>query len=342
VNLELHRKKLSAAIILITLALSALFLARGTTSLVAGALLPVSAPKVEAPRGTAERPPGTEPPDGMAILHRNIFDPTTGPLPKPPEPEADPVAAEPPPPAELRPGEVPPPCEGSTLKLVAAVYSEKFPEWSFVTLTAGTAQPLLYRKGGRVEENEVYAIYPKAVFLRQGNGRFCSLSMFAPPPTPGATPNAFAARSMVTPTVPPATTPPPTIAAAIPGATGGISEEELNQNVTAVSETKYNVQRTFVDKILQNQAEIMRSARIVPHEENGQVVGVKLYGIRRNSLLGKLGLQNGDLLRTINGYDMASPDSALEAYARLRSATNLSVSVTRRGRPMALDYNIQQ
>ena len=42
-NLELHGKKLSMAIVLATLALSALFLAQGTTSLVAGALLPVSA-----------------------------------------------------------------------------------------------------------------------------------------------------------------------------------------------------------------------------------------------------------------------------------------------------------
>ena len=122
---------------------------------------------------------------------------------------------------------------------------------------------------------------------------------------------------------------------------GGISEAELNQNINAVSETKFAVPRTFVDKILQNQGEIMRSARIVPHEENGQVVGVKLYGIRRNSLLGKLGLQNGDLLRTINGFEMSSPDTALEAYSRLRSASNLSVAVTRRGRPMNIDYDIQ-
>jgi general secretion pathway protein C len=332
VNLALHGKKLSVVIMLVTLALSALFLARGTTSLVAGSLLPVTPPRMAAADGTAERPPGSELPDSAAILHRNIFDPTTGPLPKPEEPALDDVVATEPVAQEPKEGDVLPPCEGS-VKLVASIYSDNHPEWSFATLTSGAAQPLLYRKGGRVEDNEVYAIYPKAVYLRQGNGHYCSLTMFAPPAVPGQSPNA------ARPTPPPATA--PAIASAIPGARGGISEEELNQNVTAVSDTKYKVQRTFVDKILQNQAEIMRSARIVPHEENGQVVGVKLYGIRRNSLLGKLGLQNGDLLRTINGFDMASPDSALEAYSRLRSANNLSVAVTRRGRPMSLDYDIQ-
>src|SRR5690606_7923806 len=120
-----------------------------------------------------------------------------------------------------------------------------------------------------------------------------------------------------------------------------ITEEDMNQGIRMQSETQYTVKRDFLDKVLANQAEIMRSARIVPHEENGQVTGVKLYGIRRNSLLGKLGLQNGDLLRNINGYAMSSPDTALEAYARLRSADKLSVSVTRRGRDMNVGYSIE-
>jgi general secretion pathway protein C len=341
VNLELHRKKLSAAIVLATLMLSALFLARGATSLVAGSFLPVSAaPPVKVSAAKAERPPGSEPPDAHSILARNIFDPTTGSLwpPKPVEAPVDTTAELPPEPRELQPGEIPPPCEGGTLKLVASVYSDKYPDWSFATLSNGTAAPLLYRQGGRLDDKEVVAIYPKAVFFRQANNSFCSLALFAPPqgfaPKPGMqqptmpVPPAPIAGAAMPPGMPPPMTP------------GGISEDELNQNISAVSETKFSVQRSFVDKILQNQAEIMRSARIVPHEENGQVVGVKLYGIRRNSLLGKLGLQNGDLLRTINGFDMASPDSALEAYSRLRSASNLSVAVTRRGRPMNVDYDI--
>ena len=72
----------------------------------------------------------------------------------------------------------------------------------------------------------------------------------------------------------------------------------------------------------------------MPESENGIAIGVKLHGIRSNSLLGKLGLQNGDLLRTVNGFDLSSPDTALEAYSRLRSASQLSVAVTRRGKPL--------
>ena len=115
----------------------------------------------------------------------------------------------------------------------------------------------------------------------------------------------------------------------------------MEAGINRVSDTSFNVQRTFVDQILAHQGELMRTARIIPHEQGGRVVGVKMYGIRRSSLLGKLGLQNGDMLRTINGFDMGSPDSALEAYARLRNADHLSLQVVRRGQPTTIDYSIQ-
>ena len=120
-----------------------------------------------------------------------------------------------------------------------------------------------------------------------------------------------------------------------------MDQGELDRGITKVSERSYTIERGLVDRLLANQAALMRTARVIPHEEGGRVVGVKLYGIRRNSLLGRLGVQNGDMLRTINGYDMSSPDSALEAYARLRTADHLTLSVVRRGQPTTIDYNIR-
>lgn len=329
-GLLLSSKGISTAIVLCTLALCALFLARGTTSLVASALFPLeTAPKSEGKTASAKKAPGTDPPNVLEILKRNAFDPTTGPLPKPKEEIAE-VATESTEPEQPVDGQLPPACD-STVKLVASVHSERSPEWSFASLASGSEPPLLFREGNKVGDKEVVSVYPRAVYLRQGNGKLCSLTLFVDP-------------NAVKPAAPVAAIAPttPTEAAAVPSApTSGIGEAELDQNISKQSETQYTVQRTFVDKLLASQNEIMRSARIVPHEENGQVVGVKLYGIRRNSLLGKLGVQNGDLLRTINGFDMASPDSALEAYAKLRTASNLSVAVTRRGQPMGLEYNIQ-
>jgi general secretion pathway protein C len=332
--LHLNASRIRIAIVLVTLALCAYFSAQGVTSLVAAKWLPAAPPSRvgQTSAGAGKELKGERTPDMRAILARNIFDPTTGALwpPKPVETEQaeGPIDDAPP---SLGPGEMPPACDGQA-RLVSTMYSERLPEWSFASIAVGSQPTLLYRPGKQVDNKTLDSVYPEAVFMKTGNGALCSLVMFRPPIAAGG-PRAADA------TAPPAggegaVNPTPNFGGS------GIGESDLDQSIKQISETKYAVQRSLIDKVLANQSELMRSARVVPHEENGKVTGVKLYGIRRSSLLGKLGLQNGDLLRTINGFDMASPDSALEAYTKLRSAGNLSVAVVRRGSPMTMDYQI--
>ena len=60
-----------------------------------------------------------------------------------------------------------------------------------------------------------------------------------------------------------------------------------------------------------------------------------------DSLLGTIGLQNGDRLETIKGFDITSPEKALEAYARLRTAGSITVAVNRKGKPVTIEYRIR-
>ena len=73
----------------------------------------------------------------------------------------------------------------------------------------------------------------------------------------------------------------------------------------------------------------------------GAMVGACVVVVGTITLLGTLGMENGDRLEKINGFDMTSPEKALEAYARLRTANTLTVQVNRRGSNMNIDYNIQ-
>jgi general secretion pathway protein C len=114
----------------------------------------------------------------------------------------------------------------------------------------------------------------------------------------------------------------------------------MASKITKVSDTEFTVERSLVDEILENQAELMRSARIVPEKEGDEVVGIRMFGIRSGSLLSHLGMQNGDRLESINGFQMTDPQKALEAYGRLRSADSLKVQINRKGTPMTLDFNI--
>jgi general secretion pathway protein C len=321
-------------IVLSTIALTSLFVSAGTSRLLANSLLPLD----PGGAGTASPSPGVSNAviarkDPTNILRRNIFDSAMGPQDGTrvaAATDASEAAEAVPEPVLDDPSHPPSPCQGS-VRLVGSFYWPRSPERSFAAITDPAGKVILYRQGGTVDGREVVAIGSNMVYLRPSGQALCSIAMFNPPGGAGDAPA-------------PSTAPVAAQTAAEPAAPGGddgaIPAAELDRGITRVSDTEYGITRSLVDRVLANQADLMRQVRIVPQEEGGRVTGVKMYGIRRNSVVGRLGLQNGDTLRTINGYDMTSPDSALEAYTRLRTADHLTLSVIRRGAPTNMNYSI--
>jgi general secretion pathway protein C len=205
------------------------------------------------------------------------------------------------------------------------------PDWSFAVFAENSShKTVLRRRGGEVDGRKVKFLgwnnrddLPAAWLT--SNGQLCQSEMFKP--VSSAAPSAPA---------PPASIPPAPAAGGAPAV-----PPEIAKGVVKKGPTEFDVDRAVVDKIMENQADLMRQARIVPEQENGKVVGIRLFGVRPDTLLGVLGMENGDRLEKINGFDMTSPEKALEAYARLRTADHLTINVNRRGQEMNIDYNIK-
>jgi general secretion pathway protein C len=321
-------KRYFAGVILALVAVAAYFQAAGMTQLVGAAMSP-DPRAIAGASSAAVRPPPPAPtaPDdhvtsARAILDRNPFDSVTPrPLDAPPPVEVDAGAAI----VDLEHYENAPPCDGLKALIVMAAPD---PAWSMAALSGGgSPQTTILRVGEDIGGKTLRIIEWNRVVLSSGS-TLCQIQMFRPAKVAAATPAPA-----------PAPAPPPPAAAVVGGASA--VPPEIASKIQKVSANEFNVDRQVVDKILENQAELMRSARIVPEQENGKVVGIRLFGIRPDTLLGTLGLENGDRLQTINGFDMASPEKALEAYARLRTADHLTVQVNRRGSNVNLDFNIK-
>ena len=251
-----------------------------------------------------------------AILSRNPFDSVTGPLNKVELPaETAPQGP------DLRDPANAPPCDGVKLLIIAA---SPDPEWSFAAFQAnGETKSVLRRRGGEVGSKKVEYVGWDRVWLSSG-GSLCQAQMFKA----GDAPKPVAAAE-----APP---PPP-----VKGGGAPSLDEGLKKGIVKVGPTEYNIDRGVVDKILENQADLMRQARIVPEQENGKTVGIRMFGVRPDTLLGVIGMENGDRLQSINGFEIANPEKALEAYARLRTAERLTIVLNRRGQQMNMDYNIK-
>jgi type II secretion system protein C len=118
----------------------------------------------------------------------------------------------------------------------------------------------------------------------------------------------------------------------IPGA-----EEAIN----CPTEDSCTVERAFVEQLMANPALLAKQARIVPKQQDDEILGYKLYGIRRGSLPKLLGLKNGDMLTAVNGEELKSMDKAMALYTKLRRASNLSVSIERKGKIITKEIQIQ-
>lgn len=302
---------------LFTIMLCALLAARALGRLVEANLPPIPIRKTITPAGLEDRTissPGSR--DITSILDRNIFCSTCEKVTETPN------KAE-----EGDQGSNTDPIKTSlNLQLIATLVSPDDQAWSFAAiLDNADGRTRLYAIGRKVPgDAEITDIMERRVLLLNGRRHeYLDIgaennpdSSNAPPPTP-TPPVSFKPRGL-----------------------SGM-EQEVAKSIRKVGENRYEIERSALNKVLGNTTLLARSARIVPSVKNGQPNGFKLYAIRPGSLYSLLGMANGDTINAINGHAITTPDTALEVYTKLRSASHVSISFTRQNKTITNEYTIR-
>jgi general secretion pathway protein C len=208
------------------------------------------------------------------------------------------------------------------LELVSTMVCPSDDAWSMAILRdLSTTQkdPGMYNKGALIAGTgaEVVKVTSRRVYIRNaGRPEYVELE---------GTPAMTVASNV----------PPPQAAQALNPELG-----DIDKGVTCTGNSCV-VERQLVEKLLANTTMLATAARFVPSIKDGKPNGFKLYAIRPQSIFGRIGMQNGDTIKQINGSDMTTPDAALALYTKLRNASHLSVQVERRGETVTLDYSIR-
>ena len=193
------------------------------------------------------------------------------------------------------------------------------PEWSIATLLdLNENKSGVHMVGDKILEAEIVAIELRRVIVLN-NGRREYID--ATEPEGGGSPRV-AAKSV----------------------SGAKDKKESSldlSGIRATSANTYEVPKDELQKALGNMNEIATQAHIVPSFKNGESQGFKIFSIKPNSLFTKLGIQNGDVIRRVNGFDINSPDKALEIYSKLQSSNRIEIEFERGGSPTRKTYNIR-
>lgn len=116
---------------------------------------------------------------------------------------------------------------------------------------------------------------------------------------------------------------------------------ELANSIRRVSDSESDVDRTLVERFVERPHELLQKVRILHQKTEYDLAIIRLFGIAPNTLLSELGFQNGDALLSVNGFNASALVEALRAYARLRTADDVTVRITRRGEPLSLHLRIR-
>jgi general secretion pathway protein C len=122
---------------------------------------------------------------------------------------------------------------------------------------------------------------------------------------------------------------------------GGLPRRDIAENRPAVRAQRISLRRSYIEQSMTDMASLMTQVQIQPHMEDGVPAGLSLSSIKPNSIFRRMGLRNGDIITGVDGQEIASVDDALRLVDGLRSSSNLSVTLKRRGREKNIEYRIR-
>ena len=118
------------------------------------------------------------------------------------------------------------------------------------------------------------------------------------------------------------------------GSKGGESPPDGNSEVVELAESD-------ISEALDNLPVLLTQARTVPYFSNGKRDGLRMFAIRTGSFFDKIGLKNGDILKSINSNDLNDPANALQLFEKLKNEKTLTVKLVRNQKEKVIVYRVK-
>ena len=188
----------------------------------------------------------------------------------------------------------------------------------------------IYRVGDSVQDAEIRQILRGKVILRHGEkDEILTMVEGSEKPGPPSKKDRRSKRAGRTPSKSPAR---PEPGATVPDKQAAVSED--------IEEVTIPITQDELQSSMNNLNDLMTQVRVRPYFRRGKPEGLIVSQIQADSIFNKLGLMNGDIIASVNGKQMSSPEEAFQLYNSLKSGSQVSIEITRRGQRKMLTYEI--
>jgi type II secretory pathway component PulC len=104
---------------------------------------------------------------------------------------------------------------------------------------------------------------------------------------------------------------------------------------------KFEVSRAEVQQTMENPAQFFSQMRAMPHFVNGKTDGFSISQVQPGSVFAQLGLQNGDLLTSIDGQPVTNPMQAMGLIQAVKTQPAIDLIVNRGGAPTSVHLDLR-
>ncbi len=112
---------------------------------------------------------------------------------------------------------------------------------------------------------------------------------------------------------------------------------EISQAIERLGEGRFAIDRAVVGGLYERGGDLLAGMKIAPVLDKDAVLGISLKDIEQDSLLGRFGVEDGDMLIAINGQACTTLDATLDALEKARKAERLLASLDRTGKRYQLE-----
>ncbi|OPZ58981.1 MAG: Type II secretion system protein C [Deltaproteobacteria bacterium ADurb.Bin510] len=99
---------------------------------------------------------------------------------------------------------------------------------------------------------------------------------------------------------------------------------------------------TSVNQVMQDLDKYIGRARISPYFRGGEPYGFRISSVSRGSALYEVGVRSGDILRSVGGQPVRTPEDVNKAFAQFKGAATVAIEVERRGATQNIDVPVAE
>lgn len=119
---------------------------------------------------------------------------------------------------------------------------------------------------------------------------------------------------------------------------------KVRAGITKVNDGEFKVSKNVLKQVMSDPTKFRDGADAKPYRKGGKFGGFEITKLRSGSMLGDIGLRQGDVITSVNGRKLNSMNVALDLYQKLSKNQNLNsmkIEVERGGKPKSLNYKVQ-